>query len=194
MRMRRRALKEELRRSSRKIADGVIAGAAAGARRRQVGGDGGVCRWLSAPRSRAGWRLKALGSSTDAIGGYAVPRGNRRGDRPRRCWRFRPSARSPMSCKVGSAGYRKLITNGGTPSGWVGYRGGAARDRDADVYRDRAAGGRALRQSGGVAADAGRCDVRRRGLAGRARSRPSSRGPRAWRSSRAPASTSRWAS
>ena len=72
--------------------------------------------------------------------------------------------------KVGSAGYRKLIATGGTPSGWVGLRGGAAGDGDADVHRDRAGVGRALCQSGGVAADARRCDVRRREVA-RARDR-----------------------
>ena len=32
--------------------------------------------------------------------------------------------------KVGSAGYRKLITSGGTPSGWVAYE--AARPETLD--------------------------------------------------------------
>ncbi len=72
--------------------------------------------------------------------------------------------------KVGSAGYRKLIASGGTPSGWVGFEAARPETGDADVQRDRAGVGRALRQSGGVAADARRCDVRRREMA-RARDR-----------------------
>ena len=37
--------------------------------------------------------------------------------------------------KVGSAGYRKLVTTGGTPSGWVG-RGGAAGDRHTPTFTE----------------------------------------------------------
>ena len=48
--------------------------------------------------------------------------------------------------QVGSAGYRKLVTTGGTPSGWAAETGSARRDRDPDVQRNRAADGRALRQ------------------------------------------------
>src|SRR4051812_3703800 len=68
----------------------------------------------------AGLETKAIGSSTDAIGGYAVP------EEIDRVIDETLVAISPIRAianvvKVGSAGYRKLIANGGTPSGWVGF-------------------------------------------------------------------------
>src|SRR5947209_3125756 len=71
---------------------------------------------------------KALGSSTDPIGGYAVP------EEIDRAIDETLSAISPIRAlanvvKVGTAGYRKPIANGGTPSGWVGFE--AARPETA---------------------------------------------------------------
>jgi HK97 family phage major capsid protein len=68
----------------------------------------------------AGLETKAIGSSTDAIGGYAVP------EEIDRTIDETLLAISPIRAianvvKVGSAGYRKLIATGGTPSGWVAY-------------------------------------------------------------------------
>jgi HK97 family phage major capsid protein len=68
----------------------------------------------------AGLETKAVGSSTDAIGGYAVP------EEIDRTIDETLTAISPIRAianvvKVGSAGYRKLIATGGTPSGWVAY-------------------------------------------------------------------------
>jgi HK97 family phage major capsid protein len=68
----------------------------------------------------SGLETKAIGSSTDAIGGYAVP------EEIDRVIDETLTAISPIRAianvvKVGSAGYRKLITTGGTPSGWVGF-------------------------------------------------------------------------
>jgi HK97 family phage major capsid protein len=68
----------------------------------------------------AGLETKAIGSSTDAIGGYAVP------EEIDRVIDKTLVAISPIRAianvvKVGSAGYRKLIATGGTPSGWVAY-------------------------------------------------------------------------
>ncbi len=66
----------------------------------------------------AGVELKALSGATDAAGGYAVPEElDARIDKTL-------TAISPIRgianvVKVGSAGYRKLVTTGGTPSGWV---------------------------------------------------------------------------
>src|SRR5919112_2825442 len=56
----------------------------------------------------------------DAIGGYAVPRGI---DEviDRTLTAISPIRAIANVVKVGSAGYRKLITSGGTPSGWVAY-------------------------------------------------------------------------
>ncbi|MEO6226005.1 MAG: phage major capsid protein [Sphingomicrobium sp.] len=67
-----------------------------------------------------GLETKAIGSSSDAIGGYAVP------EEIDRVIDETLIAISPIRAianvvKVGSAGYRKLITTGGTPSGWVGF-------------------------------------------------------------------------
>src|SRR6476660_4751913 len=68
----------------------------------------------------SGLETKAIGSSSDAIGGYAVP------EEIDRVIDEALVAMSPIRAianvvKVGSAGYRKLITTGGTPSGWVGF-------------------------------------------------------------------------
>jgi len=68
----------------------------------------------------AGLETKAIGSSTDAIGGYAVP------EEIDRAIDETLVAISPIRgianvVKVGTAGYRKLIASGGTPSGWVGF-------------------------------------------------------------------------
>lgn len=66
----------------------------------------------------AGVELKALAGTSDSAGGYAVPEEiDARIDRTL-------TAISPIRAianvvKVGSAGYRKLVTTGGTPSGWV---------------------------------------------------------------------------
>src|SRR5690349_6207616 len=63
---------------------------------------------------------KAVGSSSDAIGGYAVPEEI---DRviDRTLTAISPIRAIANVVKVGSAGYRKLIASGGTPSGWVGF-------------------------------------------------------------------------
>jgi len=66
----------------------------------------------------AGVEMKAFSGTTDAAGGYAVPEElDARIDKTL-------TAISPIRgianvVKVGSAGYRKLVTTGGTPSGWV---------------------------------------------------------------------------
>lgn len=66
----------------------------------------------------AGVELKALAGTSEAAGGYAVPEEiDAAIDRVL-------TAVSPIRAianvvKVGSAGYRKLVTKGGTPSGWV---------------------------------------------------------------------------
>jgi len=68
----------------------------------------------------SGLELKAVGSSTDAIGGYAVPREiDELIDRT--LVAISPIRGIANVVKVGSAGYRKLIATGGTPSGWVAY-------------------------------------------------------------------------
>jgi len=66
----------------------------------------------------AGVELKAMSGASDAAGGYAVPE-----ELDSRIEKTL-TAISPIRgianvVKVGSAGYRKLVTTGGTPSGWV---------------------------------------------------------------------------
>ena len=66
----------------------------------------------------AGVELKALSGVSDAAGGYAVP------DELDQKIEKTLTAISPIRAianvvRVGSAGYRKLVTTGGTPSGWV---------------------------------------------------------------------------
>ena len=68
----------------------------------------------------AGLETKAIGSSADSIGGYAVPKEI---DRviDQTLLSTSPIRSVANVVKVGSAGYRKLIATGGTPSGWVAY-------------------------------------------------------------------------
>ena len=114
------ALKEELEQLKSKIARGVIA-----AQRPALDGvksassvsfvDGYLRRGIE-----SGLEMKALGGSTDAIGGYAVPE-EIDAVIDRTLTAISPIRAIANVVKVGSAGYRKLITSGGTPSGWVGF-------------------------------------------------------------------------
>jgi len=66
----------------------------------------------------AGVELKAMSGASDGAGGYAVP------DELDQQIERTLAAISPIRgianvVRVGSAGYRKLVTSGGTPSGWV---------------------------------------------------------------------------
>ena len=67
-----------------------------------------------------GLEVKAVGNSSDAIGGYAVPREIDE-QIERTLVAISPIRAIANVVKVGTAGYRKLITTGGTPSGWVGF-------------------------------------------------------------------------
>ena len=66
-----------------------------------------------------GVELKALSSATDAAGGYAVPE-ELDAEIGRLLTSISPIRAIANVVKVGSAGYRKLVAAGGTPSGWVG--------------------------------------------------------------------------
>jgi HK97 family phage major capsid protein len=66
----------------------------------------------------AGVELKALSGATDAAGGYAVPE-EIDAAIERTLTDISPIRAIANVVKVGSAGYRKLVTTGGTPSGWV---------------------------------------------------------------------------
>ena len=66
----------------------------------------------------AGVELKAMVGTSDAAGGYAVPE-EIDAAIDRALTAISPIRAIANVVKVGSAGYRKLVTTGGTPSGWV---------------------------------------------------------------------------
>jgi len=66
----------------------------------------------------AGVELKALAGTSDAAGGYAVPE-EIDAQIDRTLTAISPIRAIANVVKVGSAGYRKLVTTGGTPAGWV---------------------------------------------------------------------------
>lgn len=71
----------------------------------------------------SGVELKAMAGTTDSAGGYAVPE-----ELDSQIGRLLTSI-SPIRAianvvRVGSSGYRKLVTAGGTPSGWVSETAG----------------------------------------------------------------------
>ncbi len=66
----------------------------------------------------AGVELKAITGTSDAAGGYAAPE-EIDAAIERTLTAISPIRAIANVVKVGSAGYRKLVTSGGTPSGWV---------------------------------------------------------------------------
>ncbi|HEX8528187.1 phage major capsid protein [Allosphingosinicella sp.] len=71
----------------------------------------------------AGVELKAVTGVTDAAGGYAVPE-EIDAAIDRVLTSISPIRAIANVVKVGTAGYRKLVTKGGTPSGWVSETAG----------------------------------------------------------------------
>jgi HK97 family phage major capsid protein len=66
----------------------------------------------------AGVELKAVSGATDASGGYAVPQ-EIDAEIDKALTAISPIRAIANVVKVGTAGYRKLVTTGGTESGWV---------------------------------------------------------------------------
>jgi HK97 family phage major capsid protein len=82
----------------------------------------------------AGVELKAMVGTTDAAGGYAVPEEiDAQIDRTLKS--ISPIRAIANVVKVGSAGYRKLVTTGGTPSGWVSETAGRP-ETDTPVFAE----------------------------------------------------------
>jgi HK97 family phage major capsid protein len=71
----------------------------------------------------AGVELKALSGTSDAAGGYAVPE-EIDAEIGRLLTSISPIRAIANVVKVGTSGYRKLVTAGGTPSGWVSETAG----------------------------------------------------------------------
>jgi HK97 family phage major capsid protein len=72
---------------------------------------------------QAGVELKAVTGATDAAGGYAVPE-EIDAAIDRTLTSISPIRAIANVVKVGTAGYRKLVTRGGTASGWVAETAG----------------------------------------------------------------------
>jgi HK97 family phage major capsid protein len=66
----------------------------------------------------SGVELKAIAGTSDSAGGYAVPE-ELDSEIGRLLTSISPIRAIANVVKVGSSGYRKLVTAGGTPSGWV---------------------------------------------------------------------------
>jgi HK97 family phage major capsid protein len=79
----------------------------------------------------SGVELKALAGTSDAAGGYAVPE-EIDATIDRVLTAISPIRAIANVVKVGSAGYRKLVTKGGTPSGWVAEDAGRAETATPD--------------------------------------------------------------
>ncbi len=71
----------------------------------------------------SGVELKAMTGTTEAAGGYAVPE-EIDSEIARLLTSISPIRAIANVVRVGSAGYRKLVTAGGTPSGWVSETAG----------------------------------------------------------------------
>lgn len=71
----------------------------------------------------SGVELKAMAGTTEAAGGYAVPE-EIDSEISRLLTSISPIRAIANVVRVGSAGYRKLVTAGGTPSGWVSETAG----------------------------------------------------------------------
>ena len=81
--------------------------------------------------AESGLEVKAVSAASDAAGGYAVP------EEIDAAIEKTLTAISPIRAianvvKVGSAGYRKLVTTGGTPSGWVSGTAGRPETNTPD--------------------------------------------------------------
>ncbi|HEX8467066.1 MAG TPA: phage major capsid protein [Allosphingosinicella sp.] len=71
----------------------------------------------------SGVELKALAGTTDSAGGYAVPE-EIDSEIGRLLTAISPIRAIANVVRVGTSGYRKLVTAGGTPSGWVSETAG----------------------------------------------------------------------
>jgi HK97 family phage major capsid protein len=71
----------------------------------------------------SGIELKAMVGTTDSAGGYAVPE-EIDSEIARLLTSISPIRAIANVVRVGSSGYRKLVTSGGTPSGWVSETAG----------------------------------------------------------------------
>ena len=116
------ALREEVAALKARVDAQTIAGARPALAGAKAGASPFVERYLR-KGLETGVELKAFSGASEAAGGYAVP------EELDSAIEKTLTAISPIRAianvvKVGSAGYRKLVTRGGTPSGWVAETAG----------------------------------------------------------------------
>jgi HK97 family phage major capsid protein len=118
------ALREEVAALKMRVDAQAVAGArpALAGAKSDAGASPFVARYLR-KGLEAGVELKAMSGATDAAGGYAVPE-ELDAAIERTLTAISPIRAIANVVKVGSAGYRKLVTTGGTPSGWVAETAG----------------------------------------------------------------------
>ena len=116
------ALKDELALLKKRIDEGVIAGNRPALDGIKSAATSAFVEQYLRRGIESGLEQKAIGSSTDAIGGFTVPR-QIDDEIQRTLVAISPIRAIANVVKVGSANYRKLVSTGGTPSGWVGYEG-----------------------------------------------------------------------
>ncbi len=116
------ALEQELATLKARIEEGVIAAqrpALEAAGVKSAAGSAFVERYVR-KGIEAGVELKSVDNATTGAGGFAVPR--EIDDKIEKTLvAISPIRAIANVVKVGSSNYRKLITAGGTPSGWVGF-------------------------------------------------------------------------
>ena len=111
----------QLREEMAQLKDRIDAQAIAAARPALAGAKGASSPFVEQylrKGSEAGVELKAIVGTSDAAGGYAVPE-EIDAAIDRALTAISPIRAIANVVKVGSSGYRKLVTTGGTPSGWV---------------------------------------------------------------------------
>ena len=116
------ALRDELALLKKRIDDGVIAGQRPALDGVKSAATSAFVEQYLRRGIESGLEQKALGSSTDAIGGFTVPR-QIDDEIQRTLVAISPIRAIANVVRVGTANYRKLVSTGGTPSGWVGYEG-----------------------------------------------------------------------
>lgn len=111
------SLKDELQSLRERVDAGAVAAARPALSGAKAEGSAFVERYLR-KGVETGVELKAVSGATDGAGGYAVPE-EIDAAIERTLTAISPIRAIANVVKVGSAGYRKLVTRGGTPSGWV---------------------------------------------------------------------------
>jgi HK97 family phage major capsid protein len=115
-------LREEMAQLKARIDAGAIASARPALSGARAAGSPFVETYLRKGQE-AGIELKALSGTTEAAGGYAVPE-EIDAEIGRLLTSISPIRAIANVVRVGSSGYRKLVTTGGTPSGWVSETAG----------------------------------------------------------------------